>query len=78
MSAVDDHCWFPIKIAPRDGTPILIQRDPQEWPFIGYWGNPFRYRKRGKEAWIGHEAGLHEDRDGLVWRPLPMSAARAA
>lgn len=66
--------WMDIKTAPRDGTPVLLQRAPGEWPFIAYWGNPYRYHKdHTKDAWIGHEYGLHEDSDGLVWMPLPES-----
>jgi hypothetical protein len=63
--------WRDISTAPRDGTPVLLQRDPREWPFVAYWGNPYRYFKKGREAWIGHENGLHEDSDGLFWMPLP-------
>lgn len=65
--------WQPIATAPRDGTPILIQREQAEWPFIGYWANPYRYVKQGRGAWIGHEGGLHEDADGLMWQPLPAA-----
>jgi len=65
--------WQPISTAPRDGTPILIQREPGEWPFIGYWASPYRYTKAdSKKAWIGHELGLLDDWDGLIWMPIPL------
>lgn len=65
--------WQPIETAPRDGTPILLHREPGEWPFVAHWGNPYRYHKRHlKDAWIGHDQGLHEDSDGLLWMPLPV------
>jgi len=73
----DANGWYPIETAPRDGTRILIQRAPGEWPFIGYWGNPYRYVKKGREAWIGHEWGLHEDSDGLSWMPLPLERSKS-
>jgi hypothetical protein len=63
----------PIKTAPRDGTPILIWCSCADWPFIGYWGNPFAFVKKDKQAWVGHEYGLHEDSDVIGWRPLPGS-----
>lgn len=59
-------------LAPRDGTPVLLVCNAGEYPFVGFWGNPYRYRKKGREAWIGHDYGLHEDSDGLVWQPLPV------
>lgn len=64
--------WQPIRTAPKDGTHIFLQVNPRELPFIGYWGNPYRYVKNeAKKAWIGHEYGLHEDCDGLRWMPIP-------
>lgn len=63
--------WMPMTEAPKDGTPVLLFRGEGEYPFVGYWANPFAYVKEGKAAWIGHEYGLHEDGDLLGWMPLP-------
>lgn len=59
----------PMKTAPRDGTPILLYAGRGQFPFMGYWGNPFRFRKPPC-AWIGHEWGLQEDHDLIGWLPL--------
>lgn len=64
-----------MKNAPRDGTQVLLFADGHQ-TFIGYWGNPYRYRRADKEAWIGHEWGLHEDHDIHGWLHVPERTKR--
>lgn len=66
----------PIKTAPRDGMPILVFADSDgQMPFVGYWGNPYRFVRFDRNAWIGHELGLHDDCDVVGWLPLPVGGA---
>lgn len=64
--------WRPMRTAPRDGTPVLLLAGSGEWPFIGHWGTPTRY-VTNERAWIGHEWGLHQDRNLIGWLPLPVA-----
>lgn len=74
MSEPDEHGWFSIETAPKDGTLIILANAGGSW--VGYFRDRFQSGYRPQNPWqsmlLNHEHML----DGYTlkpthWQPLP-------
>jgi hypothetical protein len=69
--------WYPVRLAPRDGTPVILWIEDQDAPpaypvTVGVWE---RDDITGRRHWrvFGARYGTHTyfDQHIVGWRPLP-------
>jgi hypothetical protein len=69
--------WYPVRLAPRDGTPVILWIEDAEAPptypvTVGVWETDDITRRshwRVFSAWCGTH--IYFDKHIVGWRPLP-------